>query len=118
MKKKLFSCLMAALLLVISFWGGICVKTRYQNYEREQRYRSHLLWAIDIAENEDFTEPFVLATLASNIYAAYQFCGDRDTCDQIHKLWCYVLHDSEDPGAKEIILQELKDVGNSVDLGD
>ena len=113
MKKTVFSCLAVVALLLISFVTGSYVREQKQNNERTQRCRTLISFAIDKAENENINDQSVRVALASNIYAAYQYCDDAATAEQIHELWNYLLSDGENSAAKEIILQELKAVVNS-----
>lgn len=101
------------LLLVASFFVGSHVKEQQQLDARIQRCRTFITFALDKAGNEDFTDQSAMKALASNIYAAYQYCDDVKEAELLHDLWNYVLLYSDDSGAKEIVLQELREALNT-----
>ena len=101
------------LLLVGSFFIGSHVKEQQQLDARIQRCRTFISFALDKAENEDFSDQSAIKALASNIYAAYQYCDDVKEAELLHDLWNYVLLYSDDSGAKDIVLQELHGALNS-----
>lgn len=113
MKKKIIICFTIVILLVASFFAGSYVKELEQNEARIYRCRTMISFAIDKAEKENIDEPSVRAALASNIYAAYQYCDDVTTAEQIHDLWNYVLNEGDNSAAKEIVVQELNAIFNS-----
>ena len=101
------------LLLVGSYFVGSHAKEQQQLDARIHRCRTFISFAIDKAENEDFADQSAMKALASNVYAAYQYCDDVIEAERLHDLWNYVLLYSDDSGAKEIVLQELHEVFNS-----
>lgn len=101
------------LLLVASFFVGSHVREQKLLDARIQRCRTFISFAIDKAEKEDFADQSAMKALASNIYAAYQYCDDVKEAELLHDLWNYVLLYSDDSGAKEIVLQELYAVLNA-----
>ena len=113
MKKKIIICFTIVILLVASFFAGSYVKELEQNEARIYRCRTMISFAIDKTEKENIDEPSVRAALASNIYAAYQYCDDVTTAEQIHDLWNYVLNEGDKSAAKEIVAQELNAIFNS-----
>jgi len=113
MKKKIIICFIVAILLVASFFAGSYVKKQKQNEARIYRCRTMISFAIDKADKENIGEPSVKAALASNIYAAYQYCDDVTTAEQIHDLWNFVLNEGDNSVAKEIVVQELNAIYNS-----
>lgn len=113
MKKKIIICFIVAILLVVSFFAGSCVKEQKQNKTRIYCCRTLISFAIDKADNRNIDEPSVRAELASNIYAAYLYCDDITTAVQIHDLWNYVLNEGDNSAAKEIVVQELNAIFNS-----
>ena len=113
MKNKIIICFIVAILLVVSFFAGSYVKEQKQNEARIYRCRTMISFAIDKADNGNIDEPSVRAALASNIYAAYQYCDDVTTAEQIHDLWNYVLNEGDNSAAKEIVVQELNAIFNS-----
>lgn len=112
MKKKIIISLIAIVLLVASFFSGSYINEKRNLDARVLRCRTFISFAIDKVENEDFADQSVMKALASNIYAAYQFCDDVNVADQLHDLWNYVLDESDETGAKEVVLQELKSTLN------
>ena len=113
MKKITVACFVVVVLLVVSFMVGSYVNEQKQSKECISRCRTMISFAMEKAENENINEPSVRAALASNIYAAYQYCDDATAAEQIHDLWNYILNDGDDSAAKEIVLQELKVIFNS-----
>lgn len=113
MKKKIISCLIVLALLTASFFTGSYVKEQKNLDARVQRCRTFVSFALDKAENEDYSDQAVMKALASNIYAAYQYCDDENTTAQLHDLWNYVLDHSDDAGSKDVVIQELRGVINS-----
>lgn len=101
------------LLLVASFFAGSYVREQKQLDARIQRCRTFISFAVDKAENEDFADQSVTRALASNIYAAYQYCDDIKEAALLHDLWNYVLNYSDDSGAKEIVVQKLHEALNT-----
>lgn len=101
------------LLLIASFFLGSHMNEQKQLDARIQRCRTFISFALDKAENEDFTDQSAIKALASNIYAAYQYCDDVKEAELLHDLWNYVVLHSDDPGAKEIVLQELHEALNT-----
>ena len=101
------------LLLVASFFVGGHVKEQKQLSDRIQRCRTFISFAIDKAEKEDLADQSVIRALASNIYAAYQYCDGVKEAGLLHDLWNYVLRYGDDSGARETVLRELNAVFNS-----
>ncbi len=57
-----------------------------------------------------------MKALISNVYAAYQFCDDSKSADQLHDLWNYLIFESDSnlDDTKEIVLRELNAVLRSI----
>ncbi|MCR4722462.1 MAG: hypothetical protein K5629_01635 [Eubacteriales bacterium] len=104
---RLITVIVCLLLIVASFFLGSHIRELKQLESRKQRCRTFISFAINKAENEDFADQSSMKALASNIYAACQYSDDVTEADLLHYLWNFVLFHSDEPGAKEIVLQEL-----------
>ena len=78
------------------------------------------MFAIDKAENGDLTDQGTMRGLISNVYAAYQFCDNSKSANQLHDLWNYLVFESDGSTAvgAEIALRELNAVLHSIKMTD
>ncbi len=118
--RKILLGLLLAALLTASFLGGTHLAERQNSREKAERCGNLILFAIDKAENGDLAEDGTMEALISNVYAAWQFCEEPKTAEQLHGLWNYLIFESgDDPdAAKEIVLIELNDALRAVRTAD
>ena len=111
MKKKVFSVLIVIALITASFFAGGYVKEQNHSENRLKRCCNLISFAIDKAENESLSDKSTMNALISNVYAAYELCDDAISSGQLHDLWNYLLHTTDnEEGIKQIVLQELNGV--------
>lgn len=117
MKKKTKVLITAAVLICMaaSFWTGSYMKAQEHRKSRAQRCGTLISFALAKTENEDLSDPGVMQALISNVYAAYQFCDDSVTANQLHGLWNMLIFEGENTAAvKEILLIELNSAAERV----
>ena len=119
MKKKILICLIVIALLTASFFAGGYVKEQKHIENRLQRCCTLISFAIDKAENESLSDQSTMNALTSNVYAAYEFCDDTISAKQLHDLWNYLLHTTDnEEDVKFVTLQELNGVLKAFKLAD
>ena len=66
-------------------------------------------------ENGDLSDQDTIEALISNIYAAYEFCDEPISKNQLHDLWNYMIfeYDNNQSG-KDILSQELNSISNAI----
>lgn len=118
--RKIFIGMMIIILIVASFFIGCYITEQKHNDARLERCNTLILFAIDKAENGDLEEQDTMNALISNIYAAYQFCGDTEPANQLHDLWNYLIFEDNTcaDDIKDIVLIELNDVLRSIKTTD
>ena len=111
--------LIIALVVASFFWGSHSTEQKNSN-ARIERCCTLIKFAIDKAENGDLTDEGTMRGLISNVYAAYQFCDDSKSANQLHDLWNYLIFESDDNvhAVKEIVLRELHAVLRSMKVTD
>ena len=116
--RKILLGILIIALLIASFFAGRYMTELRNSRVRAERCRTLIVFAIDKVENGDLTDQGTMRALISNVYAAYQFCDDTISADQLHDLWNYLIFegDSNIDATKEIILQELNGVLQSIKL--
>ena len=107
-------------LMVASFFVGSYMTEQKYSDTRIERCKTLIVFAIDKAESGDLTDQGTMRGLISNVYAAYQFCDDNKSANQLHDLWNYLIFESDDnpDAAKEIALRELNAALNSIKMTD
>jgi flagellar basal body-associated protein FliL len=107
-------------LIVTSFFVGSYVTEQKNSNARKECCSTLIMFAIDKAENGNLTDQGTMRGLISNVYAAYQFCDDSKTANQLHDLWNYLIFESDDntDAAKDIALRELNAVFRSIKMTD
>ena len=112
--------LLIIVLIVASFFLGSYSAEQKAGDARLERCKTFIKFAIDKAENGDLTDEGTMRGLVSNIYAAYQFCGDNKSANQLHDLWNYLIFESNSntDRAKEIALRELNTILYSIKVSD
>lgn len=105
-------------IIVASYFVGCHITEQKNSRTRTERCRTLITFAIDKAENEDLTDQGVMKALISNVYAAYQFCDESKSVNQLHDLWNYLIFESNSniDNAKEITLRELNAVLHSIEI--
>ncbi len=105
-------------IIVASYFVGCHITEQKNSRTRTERCRTLITFAIDKAENEDLTDQGVMKALISNVYAAYQFCDESKSANQLHDLWNYLIFESNSniDNAKEITLRELNAVLHSIEI--
>ena len=107
-KKKLLLGLLAAALLIASFFCGQYAERRENERARRNRCDSLITLALQKAEEEDLTDPAVAEALISNVYAAYVLCDDPVVSARLHDLWNVLLFDRDAfIGQKDALVREL-----------
>ena len=107
-------------LVVMSFLAGSYMTEQKNSDARIERCRTLIMFAIDKAENGDLTDQGTMRGLISNVYAAYQFCDNSKSANQLHDLWNYLVFESDGSTAvgAEIALRELNAVLHSIKMTD
>jgi hypothetical protein len=107
-------------LIVTSFFVGSYVTEQKNSNARKECCSTLIMFAIDKAENGNLTDQGTMRGLISNVYAAYQFCDDSKSANQLHDLWNYLIFESDGSidMAKEIALHELNAVLCSIKMAD
>lgn len=119
-KSKIVIAILIIALMVASFFIGSYVTEQKNSNARIERCSTLIKFAIDKAENGDLTDPGTMRGLISNVYAAYQFCDNNKSANQLHDLWNYLIFDADSniDSAKEITLRELNAVLYSIKTSD
>lgn len=101
---------------VISCFASSYITKQNDSDAREECCKNQIKFAIAKVENQDLADSGVMRALISNVYAAYQYCDDSISAQQLHNLWNYLIFESDEDldSAKEIALQELEAVLNSI----
>lgn len=122
MKKRstIFITIVLITLIVTSFFVGSYVTEQKNSNARIERCKTLIKFAIDKTENGDLTDKGTMRGLISNVYAAYQFCDNSKSANQLHDLWNYLIFESDDNTdvAKDITLRELNAVLQSIKTTD
>lgn len=115
-RNKIVVVLLIIALVVASFFFGSHLTEQKNSNARIERCSTLIKFAIDKAENGDLTDEGTIRGLISNVYAAYQFCDDSKSANQLHDLWNYLIFegDNDIDSAKEIALRELNAVLYSI----
>ena len=115
-RNKIVVILLIIALVVASFFFGSHLTEQKNSNARIERCCTLIKFAIDKAENGDLTDEGTIRGLISNVYAAYQFCDDSKSANQLHDLWNYLIFESDNDidSAKEIALRELNTVLYSI----
>lgn len=114
-RKLLFS-IALIVIMIASFFAGSYITEKENSENRIEHCGTLIEFAIDKAENEDLADQGVMRALISNVYAAYQFCDDSKSANQLHDLWNYLIFESDGnvDTVKDITLRELNAVLRSV----
>lgn len=114
-RKFMVGILLVVFIVAAYFIGGHITEKKL-NAERTVRCGTLITFAIDKAENEDLTDQSVINALISNVYAAYQFCDDNQSANQLYDLWNSLIfeNDSNIDDIKENVLRELHAVLRSI----
>lgn len=114
-RKLLFS-IALIVIMIASFFAGSYITEKENSENRIEHCGTLIEFAIDKAENEDLADQGVMRALISNVYAAYQFCDDSKSANQLHDLWNYLIFESDGnvDTVKDITLHELNAVLRSV----
>ena len=118
--KKVFIGITLTVVFIASFFAGRYV-TQLDNSNIRNRHCCTLIgFAIDKAENGDFSDQGIMRALISNVYAAYQFCDNTTVANQLHDLWNFLIFESDGnlENAKEIALIELNDALHAIKVRD
>lgn len=117
---KIVIVIMMIALMVASFFAGSYTSEQKNSNARIERCSTLIMFAIDKAESGDLTDQGTMRGLISNVYAAYQFCDDSKSANQLHGLWNYLIFESDSniDTVKEITLQELNAVLRSIKMTD
>lgn len=113
--KKIVSALIVIVLIITSFFAGSYVKEKEYLSERYNRCNTFISFAIDKVENGDLTDSDTIEALISNIYAAYEFCDDPISKNQLHDLWNYMIFEYDNTqSGKDILSVELKSISDAI----
>ena len=115
---KIVNVIVIILLIIISLGVSRYITERNNNNARKTRCCTQIMFAIDKAENGDLADQGIMRGLISNVYAAYQFCDDSKSAEQLHALWNYLIFesDSSTDNGKEIAIRELTAVLRAIKL--
>ena len=118
-KKAIFSVILI-IAVAASFFVGKYVAQAENTYTRNARCCTFIGFAIDKAENGDLSDEGTMDALISNVYAAYQFCDDSKSANQLHDLWNFLIRSSGEnvDSLKEIALSELNGVLRAFKVND
>lgn len=118
-KKAIFSVILI-IAVAASFFVGKYVAQAENTYTRNARCCTLIGFAIDKAENGDLSDEGTMDALISNVYAAYQFCDDSKSANQLHDLWNFLIRSSGEnvDSLKEIALSELNGVLRAFKVND
>ena len=119
-RRKIVIAAVLIVLIVTSFFIGSYVTEQKNSDARSERCKALIMFAIDKAENGSLSDKGTMRGLISNVYAAYQFCDDSKSANQLHDLWNYLIFESDDntDAAKDIALRELNAVLRSIKMTD
>lgn len=117
--RKASRMVIAILMIVVallSFLAGNYVAGQKNEQARTERCKTLILFAIEKAENGDLSDQGVMRGLISNVYAAYQFCDDSKSANQLHSLWNSLIFeiDEHSETEKESVLLELNEILRAV----
>ena len=102
-------------LMIASFLAGSYMTEQKNRQSRLQRCSTLITFAIDKAETGDLADQDTMKALISNVYAAYQFCDNAKSANQLHDLWNYLLLENDSfADAQDIVLHELTDILRSI----
>ena len=122
MKKSKKAIFIVILIIAVaaSFFAGKYVAQAENTYARKARCCTLIGFAIDKAENGDLADEGTMDALISNVYAAYQFCDDSKSANQLHDLWNFLIRSSGEnvDSLKEIALSELNGVLRAFKVND
>ena len=118
-KKAIFSVILI-IAVAASFSVGKYVAQAENTDTRKARCCTLIGFAIDKAENGDLADEGTMDALISNVYAAYQFCDDSKSANQLHDLWNFLIRSSGEnvDSLKEIALSELNGVLRAFKVND
>ena len=118
-KKAIFSVILI-IAVAASFFVGKYVAQAEKTDTRNARCCTLIGFAIDKAENGDLSDEGTMDALISNVYAAYQFCDDSKSANQLHDLWNFLIRSSGEnvDSLKEIALSELNGVLRAFKVND
>lgn len=118
-KKAIFSVILI-IAVAASFFVGKYVAQAENTDTRNARCCTLIGFAIDKAENGDLADEGTMDALISNVYAAYQFCDDSKSANQLHDLWNFLIRSSGEnvDSLKEIALSELNGVLRAFKVND
>lgn len=89
MKKTAAACLCAAILaaIALSFSAGRRLESQRNLDSGMRQCRMELSFAADLAAKQDLSDPDMMETISSHVYAAYALCDDPELAAALYELW-------------------------------
>ena len=113
--KKTVSAIIIIVLIIASFFVGSYVKEKEYLSERYNKCNTFISFAIDKVENGDLTDSDIIEALISNIYAAYEFCDEPISKNQLHDLWNYMIFEYDyNQSGKDVLSVELNSISDAI----
>jgi len=113
--KKIIGTTILLALIIASFFVGTYLKEQEYTKSRYNRCNTLISFAIDKVENGDLSDQDTIEALISNIYAAYEFCDDPISKNQLHDLWNYTIFEYDNTqSGKDILSVELKSISDAI----
>ena len=105
--------------IVASYFAGSYTAEQKYKQMREQRCDMMISFAISKLEKDALTDQDTIEALASNIYAAYQFCDDSNLTGQLHDIWnTLMFRESEYVGREDVLVEWLNNVAEGLQMED
>lgn len=97
MKKTAAACLCAAILaaIALSFSAGRRLESQRNLDAGMRQCRMELSFAADLAAKQDLSDPDMMETVISHVYAAYALCDDPELAGALYVLWNDLLFRGE-----------------------
>ena len=101
-------CGMSAIILILA---GIGLEKINERMNRIHHCNILISFAMDKIENENLSEPDIVESLISNVYAAYQFCDKPELSEKLHSIWnTLIFHEGYAADNTEILQRQLMEI--------
>ena len=101
-------CGMSAIILIMA---GIGLEKTNERMNRIHHCNIFISFAMDKIENENLSEPDIVESLISNVYAAYQFCDKPELSEKLHSIWnTLIFHEGYAADNTEILKRQLTEI--------
>lgn len=118
---KTYTKILITVVFVVSIlaaaFAGSCIKEQEIRIDRTQRCHTLISFAIDKAETHDLSDPDIMESLISNVYAAYELCDDPNTSAQLHDLWNDLIFDGDRYiGSEDALVNQLTIILETIEI--